>query len=347
MGQLHYNKKCFNCESELKPSQQYCSNCGEETDLKKKTFWDFLSEITSGLFNLDGILIRSLKSLCVPAFLTKVYFQGKRKKYVAPGRLLLFSSLIFFALIKLKVSPALQFESTIKTSLINTAVNEKVNLIRDSFSMRLYQHYDTTTQQEILLELKKSRHSVLQNSLDSVNGINLNIGERQREISAWDLLVLNPSEILDKYNIIGFFERLSGKQAIKTITSGNQLLNAILSNLSWAVLLSVPMMAFVYYLVYIRHEKYYIEHLIFTSHIFSFLLILASINALITYLFFYPALIYISILIFIIYILLAIYRYYKNSISKTIFKFFILSFGLFIILNVNLLIIVGLSFFLF
>lgn len=86
---------CSNCETPLKG--RYCHKCGQIADTWHRPIWSLFSEITEGLFNLDGRVWRTLPSLLFrPGHLTRNYLTGKRQRYIPPFRLFLLASLVFF-----------------------------------------------------------------------------------------------------------------------------------------------------------------------------------------------------------------------------------------------------------
>ena len=95
---------CANCGAVVHDA--YCSHCGQETRLKLPTLREFMREAAGRLVALDsrfwrtvGVLIRR------PGFLTREYLAGRRRRYIRPARLYLFSTLMFFAISRLFVEP--------------------------------------------------------------------------------------------------------------------------------------------------------------------------------------------------------------------------------------------------
>lgn len=89
-------KTCLNCTSYISDKFQYCPSCGQETKLDqsvKSLFSHFLNDY----FTFDSKIVRSILPLITrPAFLTKQFLAGRRVQYIAPLRLFIFLSLIFF-----------------------------------------------------------------------------------------------------------------------------------------------------------------------------------------------------------------------------------------------------------
>jgi hypothetical protein len=89
--------ECLNCGTALHDS--YCAACGQKSAAPDPTFHDFFHEATHELLHVDGRLWRSIIDLFArPGFLTTEHCAGRRTSYIAPMRLYLTFSLIFFVI---------------------------------------------------------------------------------------------------------------------------------------------------------------------------------------------------------------------------------------------------------
>lgn len=91
--------QCSNCGTVLESHFEFCPNCGQEVESNsdlKSLFTHFLSDY----FTFDSKIIRSIKPLITkPGFLTLEYLKGKRVHYIAPLRMFIFLSIIFFLIL--------------------------------------------------------------------------------------------------------------------------------------------------------------------------------------------------------------------------------------------------------
>jgi hypothetical protein len=95
---------CRNCGHALGAPDAFCAHCGQETKIALPTARQFLREAAGRYVALDGRLWRTLHALLVkPGFLTREYFEGRRRRYVRPGRLFLVTSIVAFAAIRLAI----------------------------------------------------------------------------------------------------------------------------------------------------------------------------------------------------------------------------------------------------
>ena len=91
--------ECKNCNQLLEKGDNFCPNCGQKT-INKLNVKFILGDFFQTVFNIDSKVFRSLRFLLFkPGFLTKEYVEGKRVSYLAPIRLYIALSFIFFFLI--------------------------------------------------------------------------------------------------------------------------------------------------------------------------------------------------------------------------------------------------------
>jgi hypothetical protein len=109
---IEISNKCLNCGKEVEESFKFCPNCGQstyqESDLKS-----FTKHFMSDYFTFDSKIFKSIIPLFgKPGFLTIEYLQGRKIRYIAPLRLFIFSSIIFFLLLGLLDNSSLETASS-------------------------------------------------------------------------------------------------------------------------------------------------------------------------------------------------------------------------------------------
>lgn len=113
--QDHPSAKCLNCGHELEG--HYCSQCGQKDHPTRQPLKVFLADAFETLLNIDSRWFRSLKVLFLnPGILTREYLEGKRIKYLAPFRLYLSISIIYFLVV--------QFVDTNQVFFVNLEADE-------------------------------------------------------------------------------------------------------------------------------------------------------------------------------------------------------------------------------
>ena len=95
VGAVKHPPSCANCGSPL--AGRYCSSCGQRADARAHSVGFFLHELLEALTHGDSHVWATVMPLLRrPGFLTREYFAGRRARYLAPLRLYLFMSVLFF-----------------------------------------------------------------------------------------------------------------------------------------------------------------------------------------------------------------------------------------------------------
>ena len=328
---------CQNCNTKNELPFKYCSNCGQKNTDGKITFSELWYEFQDSVLNIESRTWRTFKNLFIPGKLTLEYFSGKHRKYVHPLRLLLVTSLL--------VIIAMSFQDF--QSSTNHYFNIKERVLKNYERIRLYRIIGNITestntifpeqQTEIITDtimttFKDSLQSLLskdgyryRDSIDLNRYVDFRLDENTEKISKYDFLNKNEDELVAIYKKdAGSLERLFFKQKAKHIKDESQLSAAIVSHTTWAALLMMPCLALVLFFLNIRHNYYYIEHLIFAFHLHAFSFLVLAV--LITGWNFFPSWMILLLMgIIWIYALVAMRKVYKQSIVKTLFKFIILN----------------------
>jgi hypothetical protein len=93
---------CDNCGAVL--HGPYCAQCGQHAHDSARGVSALLRDGWHTLTHLDGRLGSTFWSLLLrPGFLTREYFAGRRQRYLPPVRLYLVISVVFFALVSLRL----------------------------------------------------------------------------------------------------------------------------------------------------------------------------------------------------------------------------------------------------
>lgn len=333
------SKVCQNCNVENESPFQFCPNCGQKNTDGKITFSELWAEFKDAVFNIDSRTWQTFKSLFIPGKLTLEYFSGKHRQYVHPLRLLLVTSVL--AII------ALSFQGF--DSATNYTFNIKERILENYERQRLYGILDNITdntntifpeqQTEIITD---TIMAVFEDSLQSLLARNYGYGdkygdsidlhsyysfgsEKMEKVSKQDFLKLDEDELAAIYKKnAGILERHFFKQKIKLINDESQLFAVIVRHTTWAVLLMMPCWALILYFLYIRHQYFYIEHLIFTFHLQSFLFIIAAI--LIGGMNVFPQWIFpVFGAITLIFLFASMWKVYQQSLGRTLSKFVLLT----------------------
>jgi Protein of unknown function (DUF3667) len=94
-------RQCLNCGEPL--TLHYCPRCGQEAVPSAVPVKEFLHELAGHLFSFDSKLFHTLRTLITrPGLLTVEYLAGHRVRYLAPFRIYVTLSALFFLLVGLR-----------------------------------------------------------------------------------------------------------------------------------------------------------------------------------------------------------------------------------------------------
>jgi hypothetical protein len=347
-GRQRTEKNCLNCGTFVQG--RYCQHCGQENIEPKESFWQLLNHFFNDITHFDGKFFPSLKYVFTrPGFLPKEYIKGRRASYLNPVRMYIFTSAIFFLLF---------FSFFIKDGeVINITVNnktpEQVNAM-DSASFAVFTANINKEDGKDSIPMTREQFRQYIDSAKGTIGIRFS-SHRYKSKEEYDSLLKNG---IKKHNWIQ--RKLIYKEiALNKKYNNDQeriikaLKDTLLHSLPQMLFVSLPLMALILKLIYVRRRKefYYISHLIFTAYLYIFifllLLVLFSLQELNSNLHwrFLGLLTAVLIIWMFIYTYLALYRFYHQGWFKTFIKFllFIISFA--ILLGILFLIFSALSLF--
>lgn len=336
---------CLNCNAII--HGRYCHICGQENIEPKETAWHLVSHFFQDITHFDGKFFSTLKLLITrPGFLSREYMNGRRASYLNPIRMYVFTSafffLIFFSLFKVS-------DNTINTK---TTVNNK--------SLEEIAKMDSTTFAAFTANINKEEkraavpmnRSEFQYYLDTANyksgGIHFSFGKRYKSVAEYDSLI-KTGAVND-----GWLSRLFTKKELEINQKYNYNAKAqmkafadiLLHSVPQIMFISLPLFALLLKLLYIRRKNfYYVNHAIFSIHVYIFsfitMLVIFGINEINKSLHSWLLGTLSSILTagVFFYLYKAMRNFYQQQRGKTILKFFLLS-----LLTVIMFVIVFLAF---
>ncbi len=308
---------CLNCDTTYHGAMNYCSNCGQARHASELKLRDIIAQFFETFFSFDGAIWRTLRDIWRPAYLSRAFVAGQRKKYVHPVRLFVITLIIFVTL------------------MIGTISNEIGTLNQD----QAYSEYHKQITQENLDSLLIKFPLEPQENLDSIKSELFNIDEYEfietlEEIDLFldvsskyritnkDVAELTINEIYEKYDIEEYYDRLIIGQSIKVNNDRKGMIRSTLGNFIWMVLLTIFITAGFMMILYIRHRPYYTELIVIMLHHHVIIFILFILMFIVNYLFsinfeYATWLLWFSAL----YIFLDIKFYFRQSWIKSLVKF--------------------------
>ncbi|HEY0679781.1 MAG TPA: DUF3667 domain-containing protein [Chitinophagaceae bacterium] len=292
-------KICLNCNSAL--YGRYCHICGQQNIEPKEKVWGLVTHFLYDLTHFDGSFFSTLKYLVTrPGFLSAEYIVGRRVRYLNPIRMYIFTSAFFFVIFfsvtdfdsaippgELKEKARKDSVSGLRVGLqeaLRFADNKKdSDEIRKTFSsLPSAGMLEKYIREDSIKEAKAIRRD----SIRRKKGKPIKISyqpEEYKSIKEYDSIQKTlPADERD-----GWFTRLMEKRQITLAekygddetTIMRVWLNALMHQFPKLLFVSLPIFALILQLLYIRRKQYYyVDHLIFTIHlyIFTFILLLAS-----------------------------------------------------------------------
>ncbi|MCB0598719.1 MAG: DUF3667 domain-containing protein, partial [Phaeodactylibacter sp.] len=332
---------CPNCHYPLPYYGQYCSNCGQKYTNGKIPVWELVRDFIESVLNIDSKIFRTVGSLFIPGKLTIQYFKGRHKRYVPPLRLFFVMAVLHFA-----VLGYVGFD----------AIEQQVDQVteRQWKKAHLAEFRDRLDSARQVVETAYPNESVLANALDSLERIigdsrkdSINLGYftfdrdsskftvKQVTISPRDAVEMPLDSFASTYGDGTFLSQVQLRQVAKFNRRGGNFTQFVLSKLIWMVVLMMPALALLLKLLYIRRKHYYVEHLVFSFHYHAFSFLIVSIVLLWNQTKLdqaYPwlddsFLIGMSFLWILIYLFIAMRRFYQQHWFKTFIKYCIINFS--------------------
>jgi len=332
-------KDCLNCGAIVQGN--YCQDCGQENVVPKETFWHMVTHFFYDITHFDSSFFVSVKDLLFkPGFLSKEYMLGRRKKYLHPIRMYVFTSAVFFLLFfsLFSVKDSIKFDTgkvlsgNERLSLI-TAIENKIkgDSTKKIILERLQALKDTSkpvTKAELLQAAEQLDVTIINFS---------GRGKRYKSVSAYD----SAQQLLPVAERDGWFlRRLIKKETEVNVKYGSdpevgwrKLGDIVLHRLPYMLFISLPLFALLLKLVYFRRKQfYYADHGVFTLHLYIFSFILLMIVFGLSKLEEVAHTGFIGFVMFFLFLLLQFYLYkamrnfYGQRRLKTIAKFCIVAF---------------------
>ncbi|MCB0529214.1 MAG: DUF3667 domain-containing protein [Saprospiraceae bacterium] len=287
-------KYCPNCYYPLQGKSKFCAKCGQKTESGKVTMGDLLRRLWRSTFHLESKFFRTSWQLFVPGLVTSEFFRGKQARYPHPMRL--FAVTMFFFLFVLNFLMKEKEEQRSGGAIrITTNDNGKIDTLAfngDNFFNQL-QHYNELDEfredyddlpegwrteearlafdsllsayahRNIIGYENKAKADTVRRMLDTLD---LNLITRQIRIASADAVRYSPEQIIQRYKISNWFDKIAVKQGIKSLKRPSELVHAYLGSLTWTLLALIAVMAGMLRLLYWKQQRFYVEHFLLVLH---------------------------------------------------------------------------------
>ena len=347
----HEMDECLNCQFQLKDEHLFCPECGQKVHRSTLSVWSLIAEFFAGLFNLDNGVYRSLKCLPIPGFLSKQFMEGKRKSYLNPIRFFLIAMIVHMTVI----SNLLPLEELGRSNLEN---------VESIGQQRLYTQFKSETDslsqdfpgcdvdsigQVIFSRIDQSQDSITFNGTsDQGFHIGFGLSTKTYRFAVSDMYDMPMDEFIATYELNSYWEKVLGTQVARAMRDPSGAIRFAIGNLIWSILFAVIITALGMKILYIRRNRYYVEHLIVLFNIHTFAFLLASAGFWLGFKLIGPEntiddWAFVAIILFFF---LSLKFYYKQGWIKTFIKFFLISW-MYLILLIMMVVLVTVVSFLF
>jgi len=330
--------KCLNCDHSLDISDKFCPNCSQENSTKKLDLKIYIAEFFSTLISYDSKLIRTLSYLLFhPGKLTKDYILGKRVSFTNPFRFLLSLSIIYFLLLN-AIGDYTQLDN-INTSddsnFLFSGISE-MNFDNNGSNTKGVNPSDSLSSTRNLIDYKRSKDSVILRNpaayFETIKDTNT-FNRFTKKIDFYNTLIRNEKvhsfqALRQKYNIPNTKENLlsykTTKGLLKASNQPGSFITALISRLPFLIFFLLPIFTLFILMTYVRKKYNYTDNLIFCFHNQSMLFILLITSLLIDTTFNISSNI-VFLLIFGIYLYIAMLYFYGQGRIMTFVKYMFLN----------------------
>jgi hypothetical protein len=271
--------ECLNCGAHLRG--QYCGHCGQRSQNRLISLWELIRDAFGDLLELDSRLWNTLVPLMIrPGLLTHDYLQGRRARYMPPFRMYLVLSVLFFLVAFFDPQEKLGLLFEPEPTPAEDTVEEDVTT--DDPSGEPLSEVDEI-KQEILEDLAAegilaADGEIPEEYVDDIAAVIDNLDEDNEDCSG-----IEQSDLDD---MPGWMSRRLTLKRVKRmceqaqLDDGQTLLNQMLDNVPAALIILIPIMAFVLKGLYPLSRRYYVEHLLFFVHFHAFFFLILTLQVL-------------------------------------------------------------------
>jgi hypothetical protein len=313
MNQERESYSCPNCRTLLSNEAQYCHQCGQKRiHPEDYSVWHLIVESVWDFFHFESKFLKTLIPLCFrPGSLTVDYLQGKRARYFQPFKLFLFISFLYFVTYGL-----ISHTKEDRQKRINVVNKEDTASLKSS---------DTSYN----LSLENEFEEVLSMPDDSL----------RKQVNTYGL-----NRFIDlKYPRESWFARFFIKQVVKDRIHGSKTFAENMhKTIPRIVFILIPFIAMLLKLLYIRRKIPYFNHIIFSLHFLSFVFLIFWFNLFLSLLAGWID--NVIFLLILAYLFIAMLKFYRQRILRTLGKFLLLFFGILVILGIFYIIAATVSF---
>jgi len=241
-----YEKSCLNCGAPMAEGQQFCGRCGQRSRSNPLPIKEFIGDFFQDYFTVDAKFFRSVYLLIVnPGLMTRRFNEGHRLSYIAPFRLYIFVSFLYFFLLAINTRDA-------NFDFLGTRENPEMQLAQLDSLVADSVRFDN---------LEQFRQAYLQVRAQTADSLGRNMPD----------YVIDLDESGPDKNALSAILEERWKSAKKNPERFKQ---GLFKAVSIGVFFLLPIFAFILMLTHLRQSKFYVNHLVLSVHYHTFLFLL-------------------------------------------------------------------------
>ena len=266
--------ECSNCARDL--TGQYCSYCGQRHRTRMISVWELLRAAFDDVFSWDSRVWRSLRPLLLsPGKLTAEYLAGRRVHYTPPLRMYLVLSIAFFVLSQLPALEDFQAANMLGLNENDSSIelsfsNDNRDAMRDA-SERLRTGADTPPDEANDQTPDETRDVQLADDTSDDEVPQANEDDDEGDPCDFETVEVNVPGVSPE----AADQRL--RQMCRRMMSDQgrvQFAQAFGDLAPKLLIVFLPVIALIGKLIYPLSRRYYVEHLLFYTHLHSFIFLL-------------------------------------------------------------------------
>jgi hypothetical protein len=356
---LRKEKDCLNCGHVVE--ENFCPQCGQENIVVKEDALHMITHSISDYFHFEHKFFGTLKPLLLkPGKLTQQYIDGKRVSFIHPIRLYIFVSIVFFLVVlgsKNKAEKSNNKENAVAATAIPKSKLDSVQSEKIKKAEEALKYIPTdgglrdSALKEAIAEIKKDTSTSSQDIEFSKSKNNI-FGSNWTTKDTTLLAYETNQAALPKKDRDGFIEHFFIKRNLELNKYPNPLekfTEDLMHNIPKMMFLLLPLFALILKLVYLRKDKFYYEHLIYSFHVHSAIFLSILFTMLLQWIFGFIAnlsnwLAFACTIYIIWYIYRSLRTFYGGTRWVTIFKLFFLGLAYNVVLLICFILVIAVSF---
>jgi len=277
--------ECLNCGSRLKG--QYCGRCGQRSRSRLISIWQLLREAFGDLLELDSRLWQTLGPLLLrPGQLTRDYLQGRRARYMPPFRTYLVLSVLFFvvAFFDPKDDLGLLFEPEPEPTPTAEEIRDREENAEAAAETTRIAKQAALQKLEALKESGVAIPDDVIAEIEDEDSFSIELGSDADDSEFFG--DCENASLSDEDEVPEWIKKRFTEERVKQICLDNKargresFTDAILDNIPIALIVLLPLMAFVLKLLYPLSRRYFVEHLLFFVHFHAFFFLILTLQVL-------------------------------------------------------------------